>query len=136
VDEDLPGTSPESPHCPEAAVFIATVILSLLLAAVFTVAGIFKIVKNPSGADMADHLGFPMGGWKVIGWLEILAALGLLVGLYYAPIGEGAALGLALLMLGAVISHMRVRDAFSKVTLPLGLGVLAVITLLLRVETV
>jgi uncharacterized membrane protein YphA (DoxX/SURF4 family) len=117
-------------------VFIATLVLSILLAAVFTMAGVFKIVKNPSGADMADHLGYPMRGWKAIGWLEVLAALGLLVGLYYAPIGEAAALGLALLMLGAVISHLRVRDAFGKVAGPFALGVLAVVTLLLRAQTV
>jgi uncharacterized membrane protein YphA (DoxX/SURF4 family) len=116
-------------------VFIATLLLSLLLAAVYVIAGVFKIVKNPSGADMADHLGYPLKVWKLIGWLEVLAAAALLVGLYYPPLGLAAAVGLVLLMLGAVISHLRVKDSLKKVSAPLALGILAAVTLLLRAQT-
>jgi uncharacterized membrane protein YphA (DoxX/SURF4 family) len=117
-------------------VFVVTLLLSLVLAAVFAAAGTFKIVKNPTSADTAEHLGFSLRSWRIIGWLEILGAIGLLVGLYYARIGEAAALGLVLLMLGAVIIHIRVRDTFKVMSAPLTLGVVAAVTLLLRVQTV
>jgi uncharacterized membrane protein YphA (DoxX/SURF4 family) len=116
-------------------VFVTTLVLSVLLALVFVGAGTSKIVKNPTGADMADRLGYPLRLWRAIGWLEVAGALGLLVGLYWAPIGETAALCLALLMVGAVISHLRVKDAFAKWAGPLGLGVLSVVTLILRADT-
>jgi hypothetical protein len=117
-------------------VFIATLVLSLVLAAVFAAMGTFLAVKNPTSADVADHLGFSLRAFRVIGWLLIIGAAGLVVGLFYAPVGEAAALLLALIMLGAVISRVRVRDAFAKLMTPLALGALAVVTLLLRADTV
>ena len=115
--------------------FIVTLLLSLLLAAVFVADALFKVVKNPTGADQAYDLGYPIPVWRVIGWLELLGALGLIVGLFYPPIGVAAAIGLTVLMVGAVISHLRVKDALAKSATPLVLGILAVVTILLRVET-
>jgi uncharacterized membrane protein YphA (DoxX/SURF4 family) len=116
-------------------VFIVTVLLSLVLAAVFVVLGIFKIVKNPTGADMAYDLGYSLGVFKIVGWLEVLGAIGLLAGLYEAQIGEIAALGLAVLMLVMLLSNLRVRATPAKLATPLALGGLAVLTYFLRVQT-
>jgi uncharacterized membrane protein YphA (DoxX/SURF4 family) len=116
-------------------VFVVTVLLSLVLAAVFVVSGIFKVVKNPTGADSAYDLKYPMPVYRVVGWLEILGALGLVAGLYYAPAGEIAAIGLAVLMLVMLLSNLRVRAALPKLATPLALGGLAVLTYFLRVQT-
>ena len=116
--------------------FIATVLLSLVLAAVFAALGSFMIVRNPSGADMADRLGFSVGAFRIIGWLEVLFAVGLLVGLFYPLVGEVSAIALAVLMLGAVLNQVRLRDAFAKLAPPLTLGALAVVAFLLRAQTV
>jgi uncharacterized membrane protein YphA (DoxX/SURF4 family) len=114
---------------------IATIVLSVVLAAVFIGDALFKVVKNPTGADQAYDLGYPIRLWRVLGWLEIAGALGLLVGLFYRPVGEVAAIGLTALMIIAVISNLRVRNAFAKVLTPLVLGALTAVTLLLHVET-
>ncbi|HEV7754616.1 MAG TPA: DoxX family protein [Mycobacteriales bacterium] len=113
---------------------IATIVLSVLLAAVIVASALFKVVRNPTGADAAYDLGYPIRLWRVVGWLEILGALGLLVGLFYRPVGEAAAILVIVLMLGLVISHLRVRAAVAKLGTPLALGALAAVTLLLHVE--
>jgi uncharacterized membrane protein YphA (DoxX/SURF4 family) len=113
---------------------IVRIVLTVLLAAVFVGKALFKVVKNPTGADTAYDLGYPIRLWRVIGWLEILGALGLLVGLFYAPVGEVAALLLIVLMLVLVISELRVK-ALARVLTPLALGALTAVTLLLHVET-
>ena len=48
--------------------------------------------------------------YKRIGALELLAALGLLIGLVEAWIGLAAAVGLVFLMTGACITHLRNGD--------------------------
>lgn len=115
--------------------FILTVLLSLALAAAFAISGTFKIVKNPTGADSAYDLGYPLGVYKVVGWLEVIGALGLLAGLYAPRIGEIAAIGLAVLMLVMLLSNLRVKASPAKLATPLALGALAVVMYFLRVQT-
>jgi uncharacterized membrane protein YphA (DoxX/SURF4 family) len=114
---------------------IAVIVLSVLLAAVFVASALFKVVRNPTGADAAYDLGYPIRLWRVVGWLEIVGALGLLVGLFYRPAGEAAAVLLIALMLVLVLSHLRVKAPPAKLGTPLALGALAALTLLLHVET-
>jgi len=50
----------------------------------------------------------------VIGALKILFATLLLIGLFYTQLVRPAALGLAILMLGAVTMHIKVKDPIEK----------------------
>ncbi len=91
---------------------IATV-LCVVLAVVFTVAGLNKF----SGSELADaapeHLNISVTFYKVAGVLELLGAIGLIVGVLAAPFLAGlAAACLAGLLLGAVVLHIRAGDAF------------------------
>ena len=47
---------------------------------------------------------------KAIGTLKVLFATSLLVGLFYPPVTQPAAIGLGILMLGAVAMHVKVQD--------------------------
>ncbi|MGW1356469.1 DoxX family protein [Streptomyces chartreusis] len=42
--------------------------------------------------------------------LKFAGAAGLLIGIFYRPLGIAAAIGVVLFFIGAVISHLRVRD--------------------------
>jgi uncharacterized membrane protein YphA (DoxX/SURF4 family) len=114
---------------------IATIVLSVILAGVFVASALFKVVRNPTGADTAYDLGYPIRLYRLIGWLEIAGALGLLVGLFYAPVGVAAAVGLTVLMIIVVISHLRVRNAVTRLATPLVLGALTAVMVFLHVET-
>lgn len=96
---------------------IALWITAGLLAAVFLAAGAMKLTQ-PKEKLAASGMGyvedFSAGTIKIIGTLEILAAIGLILpaALDILPILVPlAAVGLTLLMVGAVITHIRRKEA-------------------------
>ncbi|MET7695183.1 DoxX family protein [Streptomyces sp. NPDC005483] len=115
--------------------FITTVVLAALLAVGFAAAAIPKILANDEAAANAQHVGFSVGAFRIIGLLEIAGAAGVLIGLLWAPLGVAAAAGLFLVSIGGLASHLRVKDR-PKAAAPVVLfGVLAVSVLLLRLAT-
>ncbi len=68
--------------------------------------------------------GLPFWFFCVIGVLKVSLAIALLVGIWYPPITQPAAMGMGLLMLGAFLMHLKVKDPIKK-ALP-SLTVLAV----------
>ncbi len=50
----------------------------------------------------------------IVGTLKILFATLLLLGLFYPELVRPAAFGLAILMLGAIIRHIKIHDSFKK----------------------
>jgi hypothetical protein len=110
----------------------AEVIVTALLAALFGFAGLIKVVGLRQSLAIRDHLGVKPGQWRLIGLLELAGVAGVLVGLVWPPIGIAAAIGLALLVLGAIVFHVRASDSVAD-TAPavIGLG-LAVATAILQ----
>jgi uncharacterized membrane protein YphA (DoxX/SURF4 family) len=112
---------------------IALWIIAGLLAVVFLASGAMKLTR-PKEKLAAFGMGwvedFGAGTVKAIGTLEVLAAVGLILPatLDIAPVLVPlAAVGLGLLMLGAIITHLRRHEAQAMVvTLPL-LAVAAVL---------
>lgn len=88
----------------------ATVIVTLLLAALFTFSSSIKLLGVPKSLAIRDHLGVSPMQWRAIGALELAGVAGVLVGLMWAPIGIAAAIGLALLSSGALAFHLRASD--------------------------
>jgi DoxX-like family len=115
--------------------FPAVAVISLLLAAMFLGVGTVKLVGIEWSLNHARRLGYPVRVWRGIGALEVAAALGLVVGLFVAPLGVAAAAGSVLLMVGAVISHLRVGDGPDHYLLPAVLAVLAAVVVVLRILT-
>jgi hypothetical protein len=111
---------------------IAEVIVTALLAALFGFAGLIKLLGVRQSLAARDHLEVQPGLWRVIGLLELAGVAGVLAGLAWAPIGVAAAIGLALLTLGAIVFHGRASDSAAD-TAPavIGLG-LAVATAILQ----
>jgi hypothetical protein len=62
----------------------------------------------------------------------LAAAAGLVVGIWWQPVGVVAAVGLMGYFVGAVTSHIRARDA-GRIATPIAYGVLAAVVLGLRV---
>ena len=69
--------------------------------------------------------------WRLIGVLELAGVVGVLAGLWWAPLGIATTVGLALLSIGAVVGHVRASDSVTE-TIPAALGLgLAVATAVL-----
>ena len=91
---------------------IAILIVQVLLAIVFFIAGLMKLVqpKEKLVSSMGWVEGYSQTQIRLIGTLEILGALGLflpaLTGIlpWLTPL---AAVGLAFLMVGAAVTHLR-----------------------------
>jgi uncharacterized membrane protein YphA (DoxX/SURF4 family) len=110
-------------------------ILQIVLAVAFLAAGGMKLARpKPAlvGAGMGWAEDFTDTNVKLIGAVEVLGAIGLVVPWLtgIAPILTPiAAVGLALVMGGAVVTHVRRKEQFVP---PLVLGVLALVVAVLR----
>jgi hypothetical protein len=94
-----------------------------------------KAARAPASGALRDRLGVPRRLWQATGGLELAAAAGLLAGLAVAPLGVAAAAGVALLMAGAVIAHLRRGISGGALTAPLVLLAVAVLAAVLRTAT-
>jgi uncharacterized membrane protein YphA (DoxX/SURF4 family) len=113
-------------------------IVAGVLAALFLVAGATKLSqskeklgKNPNFAWTED---FSAGTLKLIGTTEVLGALGLILpaALDIAPILTPlAACGLAIIMIGAIITHVR-RKEYQNAAVNTVLLVLALLVAIFR----
>jgi hypothetical protein len=113
-------------------VMIAEVIVTALLAALFTFSSLIKLFGARQSLAIRDHLGVKPMQWRVIGLLELAGVVGVLAGLAWAPIGVAAAVGLALLLLGAITFHVRAADSAADMApAVIGLG-LAIATAILQ----
>jgi DoxX-like family len=80
-------------------------------------------------------VGFPQDKLWFLASAEFAGAVGLVGGLFWAPLGVAAAVGVILYFVGAVGSHLRVRD-FKGIAPAAALLLVAVATLALRVATI
>ena len=110
----------------------ATVIVTLLLAALFTFSASIKLLGVSRSLAIRDHLGVKPVQWRLIGALELAGVAGVLIGLLWSPIGIAAAIGLTLLSIGAVAFHLRASDRVAEIA-PAVIGIaLAVATVVLH----
>jgi hypothetical protein len=89
----------------------AAVIVTLLLAALFTFAASIKLLGVSQSLAIRDRLGVTPLQWRLIGTLELAGVAGVLVGLAWPTIGIAAAIGLALLSIGAIGFHIKASDS-------------------------
>lgn len=110
-------------------------ILEGLLTLAFVMAGWTKV----SGSEVQrkafmESYRYPVGLMYFVGAMEILGGLGLLAG-YWAPILAAlAAAGLGVIMIGAVSTHVRIRDTANHTLPALVLLVLTLVVLFGRLS--
>ena len=111
-------------------------VVQVVLALVFLSAGVIKLVRRKE--NLRSQMGwvedFPAWAVKGIGALELLGAGGLIlpallhIAVVLTPL---AAAGLAIVMIGAVVTHLRRRET-GHLLGPLALAILAAIVAVLR----
>jgi uncharacterized membrane protein YphA (DoxX/SURF4 family) len=111
--------------------FVACAVVSVVVALAFLAAGGGKLAGVSQSLEIRDRLRVPATRWKAIGGLEVLGAAGVLIGLAVPPVGIAAAVGLVLLMVGAVSAHAR-ADERAQAVPPIALALLAVAVIGLR----
>jgi hypothetical protein len=86
-------------------------LFSGLLAFVFGSAAIGKLARQRQQVQTAEKLRIPWGRYRWIAAPEAAATAGLLIGYASAPFGAAAAIGLVLLMAGALTFRLRIHDS-------------------------
>ena len=109
---------------------IARVVLSIILSLMLVVTGGGKIFDLPYSRTNRDKLLVHPLFWRGIGVLELAGVVGLVWGIWFVPFGLAAAIGVALLMIGALGFRVRTRD---KAVLKEGLADISVFVLTLVV---
>jgi hypothetical protein len=110
-------------------------VLSALLIFVFGGGAVGKLLRAQSQVQTAERLRIGWQRYRLIGVPEAAAALGLLAGFAIAPLGTAAAIGLVLLMAGALGFRIRVRDSAAFLLADGLLLALAATTALLRIAS-
>src|SRR5580765_7454694 len=91
----------------ETALIITTAIMALIA----TFAGIAKLRHDQHVVQVIhETVGVPMKYLPLLAACEIAGALGLVAGIWWPPLGVAAGVGLVIYFVGAVVSHLRVRD--------------------------
>jgi hypothetical protein len=90
---------------------IAYLVITLALAFIASYSGIGKMRRDPFQVKIIHEvIGIPLKYFPLLATCEFAGALGLIVGIWVAPIGIAAAIGLVLYFVGAVVSHLRAGD--------------------------
>jgi hypothetical protein len=89
---------------------IARITLSIILALMLLVTGGGKVLDLPFSRGNRDKLNVHPVFWRVTGLLEVAATVGLAWGIWFVPFGLAAAIGVALLMIGAFGFRLRTGD--------------------------
>jgi hypothetical protein len=108
-------------------------IFSGLLAFVFGSAAIGKLVRQRQQVQTAEKLRIPWGRYRWIAAPEAAASAGLLIGYASAPLGAAAAIGLVVLMAGALTFRLRIHDSAGFLLGDAALLGLAAATAVLRI---
>jgi len=95
--------------------------LSFLLAAACVLPGSAKLLGHQKMQKSAAHFGIPWHRYRLIGVAELAAGVGVLIGLWWHPLGVAAAAGMVVLLTGALIIHRRALDS-AKEMAPVLLG--------------
>lgn len=120
--------------------FVATIALSIVLALAFAGTGVMKVTGRTEIMEGLGRLGVSPGLARLIGFLELAGAAGLLIGLWLGWLGAAAAIGLVLLMIGAIGYHVRSGDygdpkLRGPAMMPIALVVLSALTAAFRILT-
>jgi uncharacterized membrane protein YphA (DoxX/SURF4 family) len=114
-------------------VSIATVVLTIVLSIAYGAAGAAKVAAIAEMRRRADHLGYSVTSYRVIGAVELAGVAALLAGLAVPALAMVGAAGLACLMLGATASHLRAGDGMAGAAPAAVLGAATVALLILTI---
>jgi hypothetical protein len=111
--------------------FAAAAVVSSLLAAILAFSAIRKLSHQPQVVATYTRVGVPEDKLDYLALILLAGAAGLVVGLFWGPLGVAAAVGLVVYFLLAIAAHIRADDAAHLPT-PVVIELMAVVALALR----
>ncbi|MFJ9340652.1 DoxX family protein [Streptomyces sp. NPDC101733] len=93
----------------ETIMFIAYAVVGMLLALALTASATLTLRRSEPVMANMRAVEVPEAWLPRLAALKAAGAVGLVVGLWIAPIGVAAAAGVTLYFIGAVVTHLRVK---------------------------
>lgn len=111
---------------------IVSIVIQIILALGFLMFGMMKFSSKQMVEEFTRY-GLP--GWfrVVTGLVEWIGAALMVAGIWNDAVAAFGGLWLAITMVGAVITHIRVKDPLSKAGMPIILIILSLVVLILNV---
>lgn len=106
---------------------IVSIVLQILLGVAFVGAGVLKFTSKEQ-VEAFRRYGYTPVARPVTGFVEILGAAGMIVGLWHPALAMWSGLWLALTMIGALSTHLRLKDPAKVLYLPAALLIVALAT--------
>ncbi len=98
--------------CQNVEMHTAYVVTTVLFALAVTFSGVGKIRRDPIPVKVVhETIGIPLKYLPMLAACEFAGVLGLVVGIWWPPIGIAAGIGLLLYFVGAIVAHLRIGDA-------------------------
>ncbi len=108
-----------------------TVILQIVLGLAFLGAGGSKLAGADQMKQDFDRSKYPRWFMYLTGVLEVVAALGVLTGIFVPLLALLGGLLISAVMIGAISTHVRMKDPGSRMAPPLVLLALAIVVVFL-----
>jgi hypothetical protein len=112
--------------------FLATVIVFALLAALMAYAALRKLSHRPEVVASYALVGVPEERLNLLAFTLLAGAAGLLLGLAWEPIGIAAAIAVVVYFLVAISAHIRSED-LEHLPAPIAMELLAIGAAVLRI---
>ncbi len=106
--------------------------LAITLAVTFVFTGLPMATGRSSSVEQGRHLGFSPRDYRLLGLVQIVGAVALAIGVFWEPLAIAAAAGFSLMMLGAVVTHLRAGDPAVKLIPAVIFGLASIATVALN----
>jgi uncharacterized membrane protein YphA (DoxX/SURF4 family) len=113
---------------------IAYTVFAIALGLGLAGSGSAKIRRDERVTAGLTRAGVPLSWFGPLALLEFAGTIGLLIGIAWRPLGVAAAIGVVLYFVGALIAHLRAKDA-KGTPMPAALLVVAVLALVFGVAS-
>ncbi|MFD9359528.1 DoxX family protein [Streptomyces sp. NPDC060031] len=90
--------------------FIAHAVVAGLLALTLAASATFTLQRNEAIVASMRKVDVPDSWLPRLGALKAAGAVGLVAGLWLAPLGTAAAVGVTLYFIGAIVTHLRAKN--------------------------
>ncbi|GHO46188.1 DoxX family protein [Ktedonospora formicarum] len=110
--------------------FWIAVVLQILLALAFLGSGATKLTRQKQMVDnFENRYHYPLWFMTITGVIEVIAALALIAGIWAPVLATLGVLLVICTMIGAIATHIRIKDTLPNIIAPTILFVLSVVLL-------
>ncbi|NBD26170.1 DoxX family protein [Paenibacillus glycinis] len=113
---------------------IVSLVLQMVLILAFLLGGGMNVAGVKAQIEAFDHLRLPQWFRVVTGLFQLIGIAGLVIGFWKPGILAWAGAWFAVMMLIAVVAHVRVKDSFGKALPALVLAIIAIVLLAANAE--